>query len=85
MVNFASETNHDPIPPVAGTLQVVRQAARDGASDAQEAAARHLGDDEPVRVPAGLHHVLYGLVRRDLSRRVDRAGDPRGITWPSRA
>ena len=40
MIDIPSEANHDQIPPVAGTLQVVKQAAQDGASDARDAAAR---------------------------------------------
>jgi hypothetical protein len=40
MLDIPSETNHDQIPSVAGTLQVVKQAAQDGASDAREAASR---------------------------------------------
>ncbi len=40
MLDIPSETNHDQVPSVAGTLQVVKQAAQDGASDAREAATR---------------------------------------------
>jgi hypothetical protein len=40
MLDIPSETNHDQIPSVAGTLQVVKRAAQDGALDAREAAER---------------------------------------------
>src|SRR5580704_7849108 len=40
MLDIPSDSNHDQVPSVAGTLQVVKRAARDGASDAREAATR---------------------------------------------
>ncbi len=40
MLDVQSEANHEPVPSVSHTLQVVKQAAHDGAADAREAATR---------------------------------------------
>jgi hypothetical protein len=40
MSETPARSNHDPVASVAGTLELVARAARDGAADAREAAAR---------------------------------------------
>ena len=60
-------SNHDPIDSTTRTMKLAMQAARRGAADACEAAARTWTATGRVREPIGLHHLLHHRVRGGLS------------------